>query len=157
MPAAIDPLFQTSVIQNEASERDDPYFWSSTTHEDGPNAGQATYIAFGRAIGQMRGRIMDVHAAGAQRSDPKEGEARLGHGPQGDAQRVLNYVRVVRGGAIQASQIGSVMDLDSDAYPQTIRVGERRYQPAASEYRNPPDRQRGGESDQQRRPPPPRW
>ena len=41
----------------------------------------------------------DVHGAGAQRSDPKDGDASvyaLGNGPQGDAVRTHNYVRLVR-------------------------------------------------------------
>ena len=41
----------------------------------------------------------DVHGAGAQRSDLKDGdpsEYSTGHGPQGDAVRILNYVRLVR-------------------------------------------------------------
>lgn len=45
---------------------------------------------------------MDVHGAGAQRSDPKSGDPAdypTGHGPQGDASRIDNYVRLVRGGA----------------------------------------------------------
>jgi streptogramin lyase len=46
----------------------------------------------------MNGWI-DVHGAGAQRSDPKTGEAEdypFGRGPQGDAIRIYNYVRLVR-------------------------------------------------------------
>ena len=42
---------------------------------------------------------IDVHGAGAQRSDPKSGdpsEYSTGHGPQGDAVRIYNYVRLVR-------------------------------------------------------------
>jgi hypothetical protein len=42
---------------------------------------------------------MDVHGAGAQRSDPKTGDASdypQGHGPQGDVIRINNYVRCVR-------------------------------------------------------------
>ena len=42
---------------------------------------------------------IDVHGAGAQRSDPKAGDASeyaSGHGPQGDAVRILNYIRLVR-------------------------------------------------------------
>jgi hypothetical protein len=42
----------------------------------------------------------DVHGAGAQRSDPKTGDpARFphGHGPQGDAIRIYDFVRLVRG------------------------------------------------------------
>ena len=40
----------------------------------------------------------DVHGAGAQRSDPKAGDPNdypTGHGPQGDAIRIYNYVRPV--------------------------------------------------------------
>jgi len=101
--AAIDPIFQVSSIVNEAGEKDYPYYWTSTTHLDGPKpeAG-AVYIAFGKALGKMRNTIMDVHGAGAQRSDPKIGEA-MSRGPQGDMIRVNNYVRVVRGGEVDAS------------------------------------------------------
>ncbi len=41
----------------------------------------------------------DVHGAGAQRSDPKNGDPSIyphGKGPQGDVVRVYNYIRVVR-------------------------------------------------------------
>ncbi len=50
-------------------------------------------------MGYMNGRWMDVHGAGAQRSDPKTGDPDdwpTGHGPQGDAIRIYNYVRLVR-------------------------------------------------------------
>jgi hypothetical protein len=63
----------------------------------------AVYIAFGRAMGYMDGKWQDVHGAGAQRSDPKVGNASdypEGHGPQGDAIRIDNYVRLVRGGDV---------------------------------------------------------
>jgi len=42
---------------------------------------------------------VDVHGAGAQRSDPKVGDPALfphGRGPQGDVIRIQNYVRLVR-------------------------------------------------------------
>jgi hypothetical protein len=42
---------------------------------------------------------VDVHGAGSQRSDPKTGnpdDYPTGHGPQGDAIRIYNYVRLVR-------------------------------------------------------------
>lgn len=98
---AIDPVFNTTSIINEAGQEDYPYFWTSTTHKDGPQpARKAVYIAFGRAIGQMGGQILDVHGAGSQRSDPKVGIPRLGQGPQGDAQRIMNWVRLVRGGEV---------------------------------------------------------
>ena len=45
------------------------------------------------------GGWIDVHGAGAQRSDPKTGDPAnypTGFGPQGDAIRIYNYVRLVR-------------------------------------------------------------
>jgi hypothetical protein len=104
---AIDPVFRTTSITNEAGQRDYPFFWTSTTHLDGPSPGAfAVYIAFGRALGTMGGRIMDVHGAGAQRSDPKSGQPQMGHGPQGDVVRVNNFVRCVRGGAAEPRTSG---------------------------------------------------
>lgn len=44
-------------------------------------------------------QFLDVHGAGAQRSDPKAGNPAdypHGHGPQGDDVRIYNYVRCVR-------------------------------------------------------------
>ena len=97
---AINKVFDTSSIINEAGEKDFPYFWSSTTHLDGLTPeNNAVYITFGKALGKMHGKIMDVHGAGAQRSDPKTGEP-MSRGPQGDIIRVKNYVRCVRGGII---------------------------------------------------------
>ncbi|MES9905923.1 MAG: hypothetical protein ABW168_25020 [Sedimenticola sp.] len=89
------------------------------TQLDSPRpSSSAAYIAFGRAMGEMQGRVMDVHGASAQRSDPKVGEARMGRGPQGDAVRVNNYVRVVRGGAaLKTSDTNSV---DQGAYPYNV-------------------------------------
>ena len=46
-------------------------------------------------------RCMDVHGAGAQRSDPKVGDPAKfphGRGPQGDVISIYNYVRLVRAG-----------------------------------------------------------
>lgn len=113
--AAIDPLFKVSGITNEGGQADYPYFWSSTTHANwtampGP---AAAYVAFGRGLGYMNGRWVDVHGAGAQRSDPKQGDPSAyptGHGPQGDAIRIYNYVRLVRDadGAVGAAQPYSV-------------------------------------------------
>jgi len=45
---------------------------------------------------------VDVHGAGAQRSDPKAGNPAMfphGRGPQGDVIRIYNYVRLVRNGS----------------------------------------------------------
>ncbi|MCA9909455.1 MAG: DUF1566 domain-containing protein, partial [Anaerolineae bacterium] len=102
--AAIDPMFAATSITNEAGQADYPSYWSSTTLMMYPNrVDEATYIAFGRALGYMAelGGWMDVHGAGAQRSDRKLGVLpgeEQGHGPQGDARRADNYVRCVRGG-----------------------------------------------------------
>ncbi len=99
--AAIDPLFNATDIVNEAGASDFPTYWSSTTHvnwTDNPAAFGA-YITFGRAMGYMNGAWVDVHGAGAQRSDPKAGDPAdypTGNGPQGDAIRIYNYVRLVR-------------------------------------------------------------
>lgn len=95
---AIDPIFSMTRMKNEAGKPDYPWFWTSTTHLDGPDPGRAAaYVAFGRALGKMHGTIMDVHGAGAQRSDPKTGEPTY-RGPQGDRLRITNFVRCVRGG-----------------------------------------------------------
>ncbi len=95
---AIDPVFDVS--------SDDAYFWTSTTHVEGPRGDSAAYIAFGEAWGWMEQppgsgdyTLLNVHGAGAQRSDPKSGDPGdypYGHGPQGDVVRIYNYVRLVR-------------------------------------------------------------
>ncbi len=99
--AAIDPLFGVTAVTNEAGQRDYPCYWTGTTHVSANGfAGSAVYLAFGRAMGYLNGQWQDVHGAGAQRSDPKGGNPAdypLGRGPQGDAVRILNYVRLVRG------------------------------------------------------------
>ncbi len=152
---AIDPIFKTTKIKNEAGEADYPYFWSSTTHCSTSlrNIGTAAaYISFGRGLGnmqqgmgmtqgqqgqgqsqrqgqsqqrqgmngqrqgqgqqrqgQMQGNSrsnnnstpnwINIHGAGSQRSDPKSGDVDSytgGRGPQGDALRIDNFVRLVR-------------------------------------------------------------
>jgi hypothetical protein len=99
--AAIDPIFQVTNIES--------YYWTSTTFLDGPpgqDYSTAVYVAFGRALGYMQMPpgsemyyLIDVHGAGAQRSDPKAGDPAqypYGRGPQGDDIRIYNYVRCVR-------------------------------------------------------------
>jgi len=68
------------------------WFWSSTTHGD--NISHATYVCFG-ACTDVDG--LDVHGAGAQRSDPKTGNPDdFGSlGGQRDEVRIRNYVRCV--------------------------------------------------------------
>ncbi len=102
---AVDPIFSISKL----ADGDHPWYWSSTTHLDGPPDRQgdaAVYVALGRATGWMamppgsrNRRLMDVHGAGAQRSDPKTGDASAfpqGRGPQGDVIRIQNFVLAVR-------------------------------------------------------------
>jgi len=102
--AAIDPIFNATQITNEAGNPDYGFYWSSTTHlTSSGSVANAAYMSFGRGLGNMDefGGWIDVHGAGAQRSDPKAGvpaDEVNGHGPQGDARRSFNYVRCVRGG-----------------------------------------------------------
>ncbi|MDK9723177.1 MAG: DUF1566 domain-containing protein [Rhodospirillales bacterium] len=102
--AALDPIFDISAIQDDDGKREWPFFWSSTTHLDGPGPGAfAVYLAFGTAQGHLGGggmmgglpgggrggpppgmmggqtntanlKLTDVHGAGAQRSSPKSGD-----------------------------------------------------------------------------------
>ena len=104
--AAINPIFNITKLEDDNW----PFFWSSTTHKDGiEQAQKACYMAFGEARGFMETppnsgnyELMDVHGAGAQRSDPKEGDPDdypYGWGPQGDMIAIFNYIRLVRGGS----------------------------------------------------------
>jgi hypothetical protein len=125
--AAINPLFSCTQITNEIGKADYPFYWTGTTHASMVGGGNAVYIAFGRAAGwpsgmpgrggpgpggpppggpgmgqsaRHRAQFVDVHGAGAQRSDPKTGDPAAfphGRGPQGDVVRIHNYVRLVRG------------------------------------------------------------
>lgn len=110
--AAIDPIyFNSSSFINEEGETDWGYYWASSTHVDNNNNGSnATYVSFGRALGYMGVNILDVHGAGAQRSNDKVNVASepgahsaMGangifyyKGPQGDILRDNNKVRCVR-------------------------------------------------------------
>ncbi|GAB6042185.1 Lcl C-terminal domain-containing protein [Endothiovibrio diazotrophicus] len=101
--AAIDPLFDTTLLAdgiNSSGVANYPYYWSGTTHDDGPSGNYAAYVAFGEARGYFNGSLDDVHGAGAQRSDPKSGDPSgyigVGHGPQGDVVGIYNYARCVR-------------------------------------------------------------
>ncbi len=109
--AAIDPIFEATPITDEGGETNWAFYWTSTTHTNIGNGTvhgtSAAYVAFGEALGFMPDpmgtsvQLMDVHGAGAQRSDPKVGDAAdypTGFGPQGDVIRINNMVRCVRGG-----------------------------------------------------------
>ena len=107
--AAINPLFFCNSITDEGGHPNFPFYWANTTHADGPPGQEFTkacYVCFGQALGWMEippssGNyvLQDVHGAGAQRSDFKQGNPASyphGHGPQGDVVRIYNYVRLVR-------------------------------------------------------------
>jgi Protein of unknown function (DUF1566) len=129
---AIDPVFNCTQITNEIGQADWPFYWTGTTHAGLMGGGAAAYVAFGRAGGWMSARslaggpperrgppdtdggggstgdyhLVDVHGAGAQRSDPKIGNPKKfphGRGPQGDAIHINNFVRLVRGGLATAT------------------------------------------------------
>ncbi|MCP3903611.1 MAG: DUF1566 domain-containing protein [Planctomycetes bacterium] len=92
---AIDPIFDVTDAES--------WCWASTTHLDGPVPDRAVYVCFGQAWGYMgpagAGQWLNVHGAGSQRSDPKDGDPSafpFGLGPQGDEIRIFNYVRCVR-------------------------------------------------------------
>jgi hypothetical protein len=107
--AAIAPVFDVTSFVGETCSTEYPWYWASTTHASSDGSGEAgVYVCFGRAVGYMNGWI-DIHGAGAQRSDPKSGSLSdytyvpcgyyNSNSPQGDVIRVYNYVRLVRGGA----------------------------------------------------------
>ena len=99
----IDPVFSTTEINDlDGNPGQYPYFWTSTTHLDGPNPyDSGAYIAFGEGQGLMHDILMDVHGAGCQRGDPKSGDPNdypdyFVLSPQGDVRYVFNFVRCVR-------------------------------------------------------------
>jgi hypothetical protein len=119
---AIDPLFDCTAIVAEDGVTDYGFYWSGTTHANwSTSPGSAgAYVSFGRAMGYF-GPVggedwVDVHGAGAQRSDPKSGDPDdypYGHGPQGDAIRILNFVRCVRDAETSDVDTGGVPEQGS--------------------------------------------
>jgi len=121
--AAIDTLFECSQITDEDGSPNYPFYWSSTTHNNMNHGDHAAYVSFGEALGWMEVppmsgnyQLLDVHGAGAQRSDPKTGDPNdypYGFGPQGDVIRIYNDVRLVRNAETQSGlnerTSGSVM------------------------------------------------
>lgn len=102
---ALAPVFEVTPIINEAGQPDYAAVWTSTTHQNWTEMPglAAAYVTFGRGMGYMQGAWVDVHGAGAQRSDPKQGDPAaypFGRGPQGDAIRIYNDVRLVRNAEI---------------------------------------------------------
>ncbi len=98
--AAIDPVFSSTSITNELGQKDWPFYWTSTTLATWNAKGdKAVFVAFGRALGYMNNTWVNIHGAGAEKSDFKSGDPAnypTGHGPQNGAVRIFNYVRCVR-------------------------------------------------------------
>jgi len=128
--AAIDSVFEATAITNENGVTDYPWYWTSTTflNTSEEPGGDAVYHCFGRGMGYANAWL-DVHGAGAQRSDPKAGELTdydyafdgyySGNAPQGDAVRIDQFVRCVRGGAtppMADSDSDGILDWDEFAY-----------------------------------------
>ncbi len=97
---AIDSIF--NITETES------WFWTGTTLlESPPHLGvgsEGVYFSFGQAFGVYRHliiykKLVNVHGAGAQRGDPKDGDPAnwsSGFGPQNDEIRIYNYVRCVQ-------------------------------------------------------------
>jgi hypothetical protein len=117
---AIDPIFKLSQIRDEEKNKNYPFMWSSSTHTSQYDGRKADYIAFGEGLGWMKDRrtgdykLMDVHGAGCQRSDPKEGDPAdypHGHGPQGDVRRIYNFALLVRDGQAKKRTSGPEIEM----------------------------------------------
>lgn len=97
---AIDSVFSCTSVTGEDGSADYPYYWTGTTHVTwNGNGSWGVYLCFGTAYGYWNSVWQDVHGAGAQRSDAKYDDGTdysSGHGPQGDAVRIDNFVRLVR-------------------------------------------------------------
>ena len=138
---AIDPIFNSTQIIDEGNNVNWAFYWSGTTHathQDGNDGRTASYVAFGEALGWMQQPpnsgtyvLLDVHGAGAQRSDPKDGDPAdypNGHGPQGDVIRINNFVRAVRNVPlpVQGCMNSTATNFDANA---TVDDGSCEYPP----------------------------
>jgi hypothetical protein len=131
--AAINPMFNCSTITDEGDESNYPFYWSSTTHANWTTSpgSAAAYVCFGEALGWMEMppesgnyNLMDVHGAGAQRSDLKTGnpdDFPYGHGPQGDVIRIYNYVRLVRNVENSIDETSVKSSNDFSMYPNPAK------------------------------------
>jgi hypothetical protein len=89
---SIDPLFTCTGITNESGKPDYPFYWTSTSATGKANEpyNVAWYVAFGRAVNENG---EDLHGAGAVRFDSK---ILIDGKKSKDAERTLNFVRLVR-------------------------------------------------------------
>ena len=115
--AAISEIFESTPITDSKGDENFGYYWTSTTHVNAVFGGDnAVYISFGDAQGLLTKGIepdcacptedpnvpyplVDLHGAGAQRTDPKVGNPDnfpYGRYLQSEIVRVYNLVRLVR-------------------------------------------------------------
>ncbi len=98
---AIDPIFDVTEVES--------WYWTGTTLLEAPltlgPGSHAVYLCFGQGYGVgTSGNLINVHGAGAQRSDPKSGNPAnwsSGWGPQNDQVRIYNYARAVRDSGVR--------------------------------------------------------
>ncbi|MGZ0654982.1 Lcl C-terminal domain-containing protein [Coraliomargarita sp. W4R53] len=130
--ASIAPLFNATEIINELGTKDYGHYWTSSTYAGKRDAKQAIYFAFGRALAYIQdyfsgsGVWIDVHGAGSQLSELKVGDAAefpQGRGPNRDAIRIQNMVRLVRGGA--ATLANQTPDLEESHTPPKGTADEK--------------------------------
>ena len=132
---SIDPLFLMS--------DPDAWYWTSTTHMEHGRFSRAVYLCFGQGWGYMnfggfQKRKIDVHGAGAQRSDPKSGNPNNfsgGLGPQGDEIRIYNYIRLVRGGGVTKGEV--TVTKKTGSYPGKIVIEHGSPSQSAHQRRQP--------------------
>jgi hypothetical protein len=176
--AAINPVFEATPITNEGGENDFGTYWTSTTHlKSRGMQNAAVYIDFGRSLGWMpirpdrqaqgrqaqggpdrrsgQMRLLDVHGAGAQRADPKVGDASRypqGRGPQGDVVRIDNLVRPVRGGDVELLAKGPEIDKSQQPVARMRPGGRQGQGPGGQRLAQGGPRQRTGPDGQGQRP-----
>ncbi len=82
-------------------------------------------------------QLMDVHGAGAQRSDPKSGNPRRysnGHGPQGDVVRIYNFARCTRNGQSTNARSYKVVDTGQNSCYDNGKEGVLNSCPEKGQY-----------------------
>jgi len=115
--AAIDALFEATPITDSKGGQNYGYYWTGTTHVSAVFGGDnAVYISFGDAQGLLTAGVepdcacptedpnvpyplVDLHGAGAQRTDPKTGDPAnfpYGRYAQSEIVRIYDLARLVR-------------------------------------------------------------
>ncbi len=112
--AAIDPIFNTTTITNEAGAEDYPFYWTSTTHENsGSETGSAAvYVAFGRSLGNMSsmqgmgGSMPGMSRQGQGQGQGGQGQRQGGQNQGQERPQMANGERPQMGGNGERPQMG---------------------------------------------------